>query len=434
MAHRILSVAPGSIAASVGLAPGDVLLRINGEPVLDQVDYQFLSSGERAVLEVRDADGTVEIDIEKDDGEPLGIEFESTLMAEVRPCENKCAFCFIDQMPAGMRDTLYVKDDDWRLSLMMGNYITLTNVPDREFDRIIARQASPLYLSVHATDGAVRAALMGNPKAAEIVPQMRRLKTAGIKFHCQIVLCPGINDGSVLDDTLETLAALSPAALSVALVPVGLTRHRQGFAPFTPYTRETAKALIRQAETWQRALLRRIGTRFAFPADEFYCLSGGPLPEDAAYERYHQIENGVGLLRTFEKEFKDAYRYHDPAETQKRRVLIATGTSAAPFLRDLIDKHPLRGVDAQVAAIHNDFLGHRVTVAGLLTGRDILRQLQGRQADELLIPEAALRHEQSVFLDDTPLSALTEALGIPAIAAGCDGAEFFYALQGEASR
>lgn len=431
MAHRIHSVEPGSIAAQCGLAPGDSLLRINGEAVLDQVDYQFLTAGESIVLEVENDEGISEIHLSKDEAEPLGITFESSLMARPRACRNKCVFCFVDQMPRGMRRSLYVKDDDWRLSLMMGNYITLTNLDEAELARVIARRASPLFISIHATDAAVRARMMGNPAAAEIRERLERLRAAGISFHCQIVLCPGINDGAVLDDTLKTLADLSPAALSAALVPVGLTRHREKLAALEPYTRETSGALVRQAHAWQEKLLARLGTRFVFPADEFYCLSGKPLPEDAEYENYPQLENGVGLLRSFEREFVEAYNHHDPEETKPRRVLIATGISAEPFLEKWIAEHPLPGVAAEVVAVRNDFFGPLVTVAGLLTGQDILRTFRGRHADELLIPEAALRHEDGLFLDDMPLEALRRELPMQLHAAGCDGAEFLYALQGE---
>ncbi len=431
MAHRIVSVDPDGIAAQCGIEPGDTLLSINGEPVLDQVDYQYLSAASCLVLEVQDARGVAEIELEKDEDEPLGLTFESTLMSRPRSCANKCVFCFIDQMPCGMRDTLYVKDDDWRLSLMMGNYITLTNVSDAEFDRIIARRASPLYLSIHAIDGDLRARMMGNPHASRIAEQLRRLKDSGISFHCQIVLCPGLNDGAALDETLTALSALYPAAKSTALVPVGLTRHRDGLAQLTPYHKQTAAALLAQAHAWQQKLFAQIGTRFVFPADEFYCLSGETPPDDDAYEGYPQIENGVGLLRSFETEFTSAHSFLDESEICPRWVLIATGVSAAPFLRELIAAHPLPGVKAEVLAVENRFFGPSVTVAGLLTGQDLIAALAGKQADEILISQAMLRHEDGLFLDGLSLGKVAENLSAPLHPVVCDGAEFLYALAGE---
>ncbi|MCL1964844.1 MAG: DUF512 domain-containing protein [Firmicutes bacterium] len=430
MAHRVAAVEHGGVAEACGIEPGDLLWAINGESVLDQIDYQFLTAGERLVLTLEDSCGTGEIIITKDADEPLGLTLEDSFMSRPRACANRCVFCFIDQMPPGLRETLYVKDDDWRLSLMMGNYITLTNLSEKEFDRIIARRASPLYLSIHAMDGAVRGRMMGNTQAAGIRAQLQRLKDAGLFFHCQIVLCPGLNDGPVLDDTLEALAALMPAARSAALVPVGLTRYREGLAALTPFDRESAGSLLETAHAWQRKFLAAHGTRFIFPADEFYCLSGAPLPPDEAYETYPQLENGVGLLRSFENEFSFAYRYRDEAESKPRRVLVATGVSAAPFLRALLDDHPLDGIAVEIRAVENRFFGPSVTVAGLLTGQDLLHALKGAAADEILISQAMLRREDSLFLDDMPLQALSEALALPVHAIACDGAEFLDALCG----
>lgn len=432
MAHRIAEVEPGSIAEQCGLKPGDILRTINGEPVLDQIDYQFLSVAETLLLEVETTDGVFEeIELEKDENEPLGIVFESSLMSKPRVCANRCVFCFVDQMPDGMRDTLYVKDDDWRLSLMMGNYITLTNLSDREFDRIVARKASPLFISVHATDGEVRARMMKNPKAAGIMNQLTRLADTGISFHCQIVLCPGYNDGKVLDNTIETLSSMFPAARSMAVVPVGLTRYREGLDVVSPYTKETAIPVIEQIERWQEKLLSRIGTRFVFPSDEFYSLSGKQLPADETYEGYPQIENGVGLLRGFVNEFSIAYRHADMEEAKPRKVLIATGTSMADFLQKLIEDHPIPGVQVTVLPVKNHFFGTTVTVAGLLTATDLLPALKNAQADEVLISQAMLRHEGELFLDDVSLTALSSSLSLPVHAVDCDGAEFFYALLGE---
>lgn len=431
MAHRIEKIEPESIAAECGLEPGDILRSINGEPVLDQVDYQFLTAQEFLTLEIEDAAGVHEVSIEKDADEPLGIVFSSTLMSRPRQCANHCVFCFIDQMPEGLRDSLYVKDDDWRLSLMMGNYITLTNLSDREFERIIARKASPLFISVHATDGNVRAQMLRNPSGVHIMQQLHRLADAGIAFHCQVVLCPGLNDGKVLDDTIETLAGLYPAAKSMAVVPVGLTRHREGLTELTPYRHESALQLVKQVQRWQERLLKEIGTRFVFPSDEFYCQSGVTLPEDEEYEGFPQLENGVGILRSFTNEYAIAHTHMDADVTIPRSVLIATGTSAAPFLRRLIEKKPIEGVKVDILPVENDFFGKSVTVAGLLTGGDLRRALKGKRADEILLSQAMLRHEDELFLDDDSRAALEASLGIPVHSVGCDGADFLYALQGE---
>lgn len=431
MAHRITEIDKGSIADQCGLKPGDVLLRINGEPIVDQIDYQYLTAQEKILLEVEAAGSVQEIELEKDEDEPLGITFESTLMSRPRECANHCVFCFIDQMPKGMRTSLYVKDDDWRLSLMMGNFITLTNLSDKEFDRIIARCASPLFVSVHATNGAVRKEMMRNPRSDRIMEQLHRLADAGIEFHCQVVLCPGFNDGAVLDDTIATLSGLFPSARSMALVPVGLTGHREGLTQLTPYTKETAIALMHQANAWQEKLMSAIGTRFVFAADEFYCLSGMPLPPEEAYEGFPQIENGVGLLRNFATEFATAYQYADKEDTKPRNVVIATGTSVSAFLSGLLAEHPLPGVNVTVLPVENDFFGKSVTVAGLLTGTDLQKRLQDVQADEILISQTMLRHEGDLFLDDTSLADLDRSLAAPVHAVGNDGAEFFYAIQGE---
>ena len=429
--HRVVAVEPGSIAEACGIEPGDLLVSINGEDVIDQIDYQFLIAQPRITLTLEDGQGTGEIVIEKDETESLGLTFASSFMSRPRTCANHCVFCFVDQMPPGLRETLYVKDDDWRLSLMMGNYITLTNLSDAEFDRVIARRASPLYLSIHATDGEVRAGMMGNKRAARIVEQLHRLKDAGLSFHCQIVLCPGINDGHVLDDTLETLSSLLLAARSAALVPVGMTCHREGLAALTSYTRETAAGLLAQAERWQQHFLSLAGTRFVFPADEFYCLSGLPVPPDEAYEAYPQFENGVGLLRSFEREFSAAYKHRDASDIKPRRVVVATGISAAPFLSTLLREHPLEGVEVRVLAVENRFFGPLITVAGLLTGQDLIEALRGVEGDEILVSQTMIRSEDALFLDDVPLLALEEAVALPVHAVGCDGADFFYAIQGE---
>ena len=292
MGHIIKSVPEGSLGAELGLLPGDELLTLNGEPVVDVIDYQALLSTEELALVYRRGGETLEVDCEKEEWEELGVEFADGLLT-TRVCKNHCIFCFIDQMPPNCRPTLYVKDDDWRMSLMMGNFVTLTNVDEEEMRRIVRRRASPLYISVHATDPEVRRRMMRNPHAGRILDQLRTLRDAGLQFHCQIVLCPGENDGDVLEKTLTDLAALRPAAQSVAVVPVGLTGFRQGLYPLRPFTREEADGVLRQISRWQKKCWKEMGTRFVFASDEFYCLAGRSIPAESCYEDFPQIENAA---------------------------------------------------------------------------------------------------------------------------------------------
>lgn len=431
MPHTITAVRRGSAAALRGIQPGDKLLRINGEEVIDQIDYQALSSNSLLVLEIeKKAGGIARFTLKKDEDEPLGITFDDTLMSRPRCCRNHCVFCFIDQMPPALRTSLYVKDDDWRLSLMMGNYITLTNVSEGEMDRIIRRHASPLYISVHATDGEVRRSMMGNPQASRIMEHLQRLKAADIRFHSQIVLCPGYNDGAVLEQTLQDLISLRPNALSAALVPVGLTAHREGLTPLKPYDRESAAALLRQIHPLQERYSKEHGTAFVFAADEFYCLSGFPLPPAEAYEDYPQIENGVGLLRLFMEDAQQAYQDDPHPKAVPRKVVIASGISAAPYLQELADRIAPPEVRVSVQPIRNDFFGPSITVTGLITGGDLVRQLQGVQTDQILICANMLRAEGDLFLDGATLSQVRSALPAPLAVIPNSGEAFYQALCG----
>ena len=401
MSTAITHVQPGSIAQRLGLVAGDKLVSIAGEPIIDQIDYQALTAQERFDMMVEDAGGqTRTVHVRKEDWEPLGLTLDQTIVSKPRPCRNHCIFCFIDQMPPGMRKTLYVKDDDWRLSLMMGNYITMTNIDDHELDRIIRRKVSPLFVSVQCTDPDMRVKLLRNPNAAKIMDNLRLLKANGIRFHAQMVLCPGWNDGEILKKSLEDLEALRPAVQSIALVPIGLTKFRDGLPYIKPYNKQMAADLIESVKPYQERFLREIGTRLVFPADEFYCLSGLPLPTDEEYEDYPQIENGVGMLRMFETDLEYAAEDLPMEETPPRRICIATGTSVAPFLRELANKHAPRGTTVEVRPIVNKFFGESVTVAGLITGQDLVAQCQDVQADEILIVRSMIRAEGDLFLDN----------------------------------
>lgn len=431
MASIITHVAPDSIAERLGLQEGDAIERIAGEEIIDQIDYQALTAQERFTLEIRRPCGKLEkIQVRKEDWEPLGVTLDQSIISKPRPCHNKCIFCFIDQMPPGMRDTLYVKDDDWRLSLMMGNFVTLTNVSDQEFDRILRRKVSPLYISVHATDPDVRTRMMRNPKAHLIMDRLRTLKEHGIRFHCQVVLCPGWNDGDVLRKTLRDLESLAPAASSVALVPVGLTKYREGLDVVAPFNKETAAALVDMIRPMQKTFLKKLGTRFVFPSDEFYCLSGRPLPEDEEYEDYPQIENGVGMLRLFETDVKWAAEDFPCEVASPKKRVIACGTSVAPFLREIIARYAPEGTQIEVRPILNRFFGESVTVTGLLTGGDLREQLQDAQCDEILICRNTIRNEGDLFLDNTSVDDLRAALPAPLRIVENTGEGFWRAITG----
>ena len=409
---RILSVRPRGLAALHGVKPGEELVKINGETLIDDIDYQALTARSRVVLTVNNAEGDARnVTIIKAKEAPLGLTLDETLAPRV--CKNKCAFCFIDQMPKGMRPTLYVKDDDWRLSLLMGNFVTLTNVDEAEFERIIRRKASPLYISVHTTDPELRVRLMRNPNAGQIMARLTRLKDAGLSFHCQIVLCPGWNDGDALDRTLSDLTALYPAARSAALVPVGLTKCREGLEKLTTYDRAGAQRVIAQAERWQNKMLGAYGTRFVFPADEFYCQAGEQLPEEDAYEGFPQIENGVGLLRKFEESLKErALRGRTLSETAgASRKVIACGASIADNMRRWVREYAPKGASVTVLPVTNGFFGATVTVSGLLTGGDIVRAVAPLAVDEVLISATTLRADGDLFLDDMSLDDARKALG-----------------------
>lgn len=443
--HRIVGVKPGSVAFRHGLVEGDAVLSMGGEPLLDEIDYQALSFPGRVEMELQRTDGRREtVVLIKEEGEPLGLRFDQSMALSPRTCRNKCVFCFIDQMPPGLRESLYVKDDDWRYSLMMGNFVTLTNVSEEEFERILRRRASPLYVSVHTTDSALRCSMMNNRFAGDLMTRLTRLRDAGIRFHCQIVVCPGCNDGEVLLKTLGELRSLAPAALSVALVPVGLTRWRQGLAELRPFDKAGARELLEGIAAFQEECRRGLGTTFAFPSDEFFCLADRPIPPEDWYEGYPQIENGVGLLRLLESQMEEAREMEEegregetPLEpyTASSTLLIATGVSAAPHLERLTRRFAPPGLTVKVRAVVNHFFGETVTVAGLLTGGDLLEQLPRQLleeigADTLLLPGCMLRHEGDRFLDDMTLEEFTRRFPLPVKIVGPSGQDLYDALRG----
>lgn len=413
---------------------GDKLLSINGHEVEDVLDYRYWSYEPQLTLLFRSADGgEYSVKARKGEGEDLGLDFEEYLMDRPWGCSNRCKFCFIDQLPKGLRKTLYFKDDDARLSFLTGSYITLTNLSERELERICALKISPINVSVHATDGALRAELMGNPKAADIMGPLHRLAAAGIVMDCQIVCCPGWNDRGQLSRTMSDLAGLYPGVNSVSIVPVGLTKHREGLAELRPFDRESAAETIDRVEAFAEECLLRLGSRVFWCSDELYLKAGREVPADEYYEEYSQLENGVGLMRLLETEFMAALRLAEPDEGAGGRFAIATGVSAAPLLEKLLQTaHKKCGkIDGQVCAIVNDFFGHTIDVAGLVTGGDLIAQLRGKDLGErVLIPHTMLRHGEGVFLDDVTLEEASAALGVPVTPIGGSGGELLDAMLG----
>lgn len=431
--RTVLKVEKHSIAERRGIQPGDMILSINREQLNDEIDYQALVYNSRLAIRLRKPDGNIkDINIIKPDHAPLGIAFSDSLIGSPKVCTNNCIFCFVDQMPPNMRKSLYLKDDDWRLSLMMGNYITLTNVSDEEFDRILRRRASPLYISVHATDPSVRIAMLRHRQAGKLMDRLLLLKEEGLFFHAQIVLCRGINDGSVLEHTLNDLLALMPAIQSIALVPVGLTKYRSGLVPLLPYDRDSAKCVLDICGRYQRLALTQCGKHLVHPADELICLAEAPLPSDEAYENYPQIENGVGMIRQFEDSLAASWReqpvvsaIHTPST---RSVCIACGTSIAPWMNKWIRQYAPDGLVVRVQPVINHFFGDTVTVSGLLTGQDLAAQLANISEDIILLPETALNSDQTAFLDNMTPAQLQNLLGKQIIFLPADGEALFNEL------
>ena len=422
MSTIITSVDRHSPAERAGIAAGEQLLAINGHQIIDVLDYRFYGYDTDCRLELREPSGAVRtVSLRKPEGRDLGLNFDTVLMDDMRSCANHCIFCFVDQMPPGMRKTLYFKDDDARLSFLQGNYITLTNLTDREAQRIIDLRISPINVSVHTTDPQLHCTMLGNKNALRSLDYIRAFCKAGIVMNGQIVVCPGWNDGDQLRRTLRDLTEMQFSSCS--LVPVGITKYRQGLAKLRPVDAATAAEIIDIADEYGRENLERFGTRRFFCADELYLRAGRPLPQAEYYEGYRQLENGVGLMRSLEDDFLAGLATVDvPARFSP--FTIATGMAAAPFLRGLVQRamgdYP--GLRGQVIAVENDFFGHTIDVAGLLTGQDISAQLRGRDlGDRVLIPIHMMRHGETVFLDDYTVERLSRELGVPVQVVDEDG-------------
>jgi putative radical SAM enzyme (TIGR03279 family) len=400
-------------AARAGLAAGDRILAINGEPLRDAIDFQFHAGDERLTLTV-DRDGTSDVRVLERRGPDLGLELAAPTPSEIATCANKCVFCFIHQLPKGMRKSLYVKDDDFRLSFLHGNYITLTDLGEDELTRIETQRLSPLYVSVHATDPELRHELLGRPRLrADILPRLQRLARAGIRMHAQIVLCPDRNDGVHLERTVNELAPLHPHVATTAVVPVGLTRHRERLPRLRALTPLEARALVATAGEWQDRFLRTLGSRFVFLADEIYLMAGASLPPADAYEGFAIAEDGIGLVRRFEDDFARSSR-RPRATSGARRVTVVTGEMYGPRLARLLAPLAAHGIEARVAAVPNEFFGRAIAVAGLLTGEDVQRHLSmvDDLGEEVLIPSVMLRDRDGVFLDDVTPRDLADDLGV----------------------
>lgn len=431
----ITEVLPNSRAAKAGILAGDLLVSINEKEINDVLDYRFhLANREVRILVNRDG-LELSFTIHKKEYDDVGLDFELPLMDKKHSCENKCVFCFIDQLPKGMRKTLYFKDDDSRLSFLHGNYVTLTNMHERDVQRIIDMHISPVNVSVHTTNPELRKKMMHNKRAGEVLSYLRMLADANISICAQIVLCKGLNDRDELDRTLHDLISLRPALQSVAIVPAGLTKFRDGLYPLEPFTKEECAEVIGQINAYGDWCLGQFGTRLFYPADEFYIKAGVKLPDDSFYEDYSQIENGVGLLRDLitsaEYELEDISSYSD--FTPPRKVSVATGKAASKTIRELARRVEERfeGLCVTVYDIENKFFGDSITVSGLLTGRDIVGQLGGCElGDELLFSSSALRADGEVFLDDMTPQELSSALGVSVRAVDNDGASFISALLG----
>ena len=422
MSTIITSVDRHSPAERAGIAAGEQLLTINGHQIIDVLDYRFYGYDTDCCLELREPAGTVRtVSLRKPEGRDLGLNFDTVLMDDMRSCANHCIFCFVDQMPPGMRKTLYFKDDDARLSFLQGNYITLTNLTDREAQRIIDLRISPINVSVHTTDPQLHCTMLGNKNALRSLDYIRAFCKAGIVMNGQIVVCPGWNDGDQLRRTLRDLTEMQFSSCS--LVPVGITKYRQGLAKLRPVDAATAAEIIDIADEYGRENLERFGTRRFFCADELYLRAGRPLPRAEYYEGYRQLENGVGLMRSLEDDFLAGLATVD-VPVRFSPFTIATGTAAAPFLQGLVQRaqadYP--GLRGQVIAVENDFFGHTIDVAGLLTGQDISAQLRGRDlGDRVLIPIHMMRHGETVFLDDYTVERLSRELGVPVQVVDEDG-------------
>ena len=432
--HIVEKVLPGSIAEEMEITPGDALLEINGHKIEDIFDYQYYTQDEYIEILVRKPSGEEWLlEIDKGYDEDLGITFENGLMDDYRSCHNKCIFCFIDQMPKGMRDTLYFKDDDSRLSFLQGNYVTLTNMSDEDVDRIIRYNLSPINVSFQTTNPELRCRMLNNRFAGQALEKAWKLAQAGIIMNGQIVLCKGVNDGAELDRSIRDLSAYLPNLESVSVVPVGLSKYRDGLYPLEPFTKEDAQDVLRIIHGWQNKIYPEYGTHFVHASDEWYILAEEELPQEEQYDGYLQLENGVGMLRLLLDEFAEAMEEDriNGRQVRAKHITLATGRLAYRFIKQMAMQMEERyeGLQIDVIAIRNDFFGEMITVSGLLTGQDIMAQLKDRDLGEkLLLPQNVLKSGEPVFLDDYTLDDIEKALQVRIDIVKSSGRDFIEAI------
>jgi len=432
---EITYVEKNSIAHELGIEAGDFLVSINGQEIEDVFDYRFHCADSEILLEVEKKDGERwQVEIDKDESEDLGIEFASPLLDDERSCRNKCIFCFIDQLPKGMRDTLYFKDDDARLSFLFGNYITTTNLSDKEIDRIIRYHMSPVNISVHTTNPELRIKMLNNRFAGDVMDKIRKFTSAGITVNTQIVVCPGINDGEELDRTIRDLTGLCPQLHSVSVVPVGLTKFRDGLPELKPFNRDIAIEVMEQVEKWQSRLLKEYDSRVVYLADEIYIMAGRELPPYEDYEDFPQIENGVGMVSSFTQEVEEALEDLEatrPGAVVEKTVSVATGVLVYDHFKRIASsiEKAIRGLKINVYKVRNTFLGESITVTGLLTGCDLVRELTGKDlGKKLYLSRNMFRSGTDVMLDDVSTTELEEKLGVKVQIVDTNGHAFIEAL------
>lgn len=436
--HLIKKILPGSIAEEFELAPGDRLISINGHEIEDIFDYQFYAEDTYIEILIEKPDGEQWIlEVDKEEDEDLGIEFDNGLMDEYRSCHNKCIFCFIDQMPKGMRDTLYFKDDDSRLSFLQGNYVTLTNMSEHDLDRIIQYHLSPINISFQTMNPELRCKMLNNRFAGEALKKVDRLNEAGIEMNGQIVLCKGVNDGEELAFSIREMMRYIPNLQSVSVVPVGLSKYRDGLFPLEPFTREDAREVLSTIHHYQNESYQKYGNHFIHASDEWYILAGEELPQEENYDGYLQLENGVGMMRLLLNEFEEAVKELQEKisagtlDFSSREISMATARLAYPFIRDMAARmmEMVPGLMIHVYEIRNDFFGEMITVSGLLTGQDLIAQLTGRELGEALyLPQNVLRSGEEVFLDDITVTEMEKALQVKVDIIKSSGRDFVNAV------
>lgn len=427
--HIINKVIENSIGEELGIEKGDALISVNGSPIEDIIDYFFMITDEYIEIEIEKPDGEIWMfEIDKDFDEELGLEFFNPILDKAKSCKNKCIFCFIDQLPENMRETLYFKDDDSRLSFLQGNFITLTNLSEKDINRIIKYNISPINVSIHTTNPDLRVKMLGNRFAGNILEILKNFSENRIDINGQIVLCPGVNDGEELERTISELSSLYPSVNSVAAVPIGITKYREGLFQVSTYTKDKARKVIDIVEKWQHTLMDEIGSRFIYLSDEFYIIAERDLPSEEKYDGYIQIENGVGLLTKLITEINMEIKLGEiKKHREKREISFATGSSAYIFIKEIADK--LMELDENllinVYQINNDFFGHTITVSGLITGQDLINQLKGKSlGDSLYISKSMLKADEDIFLDDYTLDEVQNKLGVTIMPLESNGKDF----------